>query len=68
LITNISFVMLGGTHTYKSGLSSTYKFWNTNFHISYGDGSYVNGIWANDTVNVSLFFSFARKIRILFCV
>jgi hypothetical protein len=56
LITNISFVMLGGNHTYKSGLSSTYKLWNKNFDISYGDGSYVKGLWANDTVNVSLFF------------
>jgi hypothetical protein len=47
-------VILGGTHTYKSSSSSTYKLWNKSFYISYGDGSYVNGVWANDTVNVSL--------------
>ncbi len=44
--------MLGGTHTYKSGSSSTYKPWNMNFQITYGDNTGVSGTFANDTVTV----------------
>ncbi len=47
-------MILGGSDTYSSSLSSTYKLWNKSFSISYGDGSNVTGTWANDTVTVSL--------------
>ncbi|CAF4423067.1 unnamed protein product, partial [Rotaria magnacalcarata] len=40
----------GGSHTFDSQLSSTYKLWNKEFHIQYGDGSSASGTWSNDTV------------------
>ncbi|CAF0788764.1 unnamed protein product [Adineta steineri] len=42
----------GGNHTFNSGLSSTYRAWNKNFYIRYGDGSNANGTFANDTVTI----------------
>ncbi|CAF3368339.1 unnamed protein product [Rotaria socialis] len=40
----------GGSHTFDSQLSSTYKFWNKEFYIQYGDGSSASGTWSNDAV------------------
>ncbi|CAF0999483.1 unnamed protein product [Adineta ricciae] len=43
----------GGNHTFISGSSSTFKSLNKTFYILYGDGSYVNGSWANETVSIA---------------
>ena len=60
--------MLGGNHTFNSGSSSTYKLWNKPFYIIYGDGTYVNGTWANDTVNVcESYFLCQEDSNIVFC-
>ncbi len=56
---NLLFLMLGGSHTFKSSASSTYKLWNKSFYIGYGDGSNADGTFANDTVTVC-YFCFLR--------
>ncbi|CAF4370333.1 unnamed protein product, partial [Adineta steineri] len=50
---NFSFLISGGNHTYNPSLSSTYKAWNKNFTILYGDGTTTSGVFANDTVNIA---------------
>jgi hypothetical protein len=43
----------GNLNRYNANMSSTYQANGADFYISYGDGSYAEGHYDNDTVTVS---------------